>query len=137
MWTSSLPDQLIKCLYYRSPNTNRRKCIIRRFSTWHLNSINKYYIPIQHTSVRFQQTKRKANTIKILTFLFYALLKLGHDQLIGVVAYSHTKRPDSSGLNWPQLILKCSESYDWTKTDQISRSPVESRRKSGHTKFLV
>jgi len=42
-----------------------------------------------------------------------SLLKLDHDQLVGVVPYSLTKRPDSSRLNWPQLILKCSESYDW------------------------
>ena len=41
---------------------------------------------------------------------------------------------DSTGLNW---FWNVQNPTTGRKTDQISRSPVESRRKSGHTKFLV
>ena len=36
----------------------------------------------------------------------------------------HTERRNETGSDWEQQILKCSESCDWTKIDQTSRTSV-------------
>ena len=67
-----------------------------------------------------------------------ALLKLGHDQLVGVVEVVTPKDPthlDSTGLNW---FWNVQNPTTGRKTDEIIRIPVESRFfKSGDTKILV